>query len=352
MLASAAQLKAFSPIHVLRGVQLAWLGLIGAAHNPNLLSQDHFSLLLVAALIGVLLRCILYLPTMLAQGSVFVITAFNGERPAWETSFLNVLDFVQHWVISVPFVLLKIFRNLAGKPFDDLFMDSMHWVDETYSKKHRGEPAYKVRQSYVTNLANYAAQYPHDFYARTTKRAAIGLFIYACTFLPKIGSVVLPAVAFRTLNRALGTVPAMAIFSLAGMILPKHVFVIILQTYFSTRSLTRQLLLPYFARVGSGFTAEQKAKWYRQREGVLFGFSLPFFLLMRVPYVGVLAYGLAVASAAFLVSKITHSPPLEPVLLKDYAQNEILWTQGRRNLLKSGWETLHPHGSSQVVSAD
>lgn len=58
----------------------------------------------------------------------------------------------------------------------------------------------------------------------------------------------------------------------------------------------RELLEPYFSRVK--FTSEQKRKWFRDREGLLFGFGVGFYLLIKVPLLGVLIYGIAEASTA------------------------------------------------------
>ena len=55
----------------------------------------------------------------------------------------------------------------------------------------------------------------------------------------------------------------------------------------------RELLEPYFARIR--FTSEQKRKWFRSREGLLFGFGIGFYILLRVPLLGVLIYGIAEA---------------------------------------------------------
>lgn len=339
MLASPTQLKALNPIHVLRGTQLAWLGLVRSLQNPELLSRDHFTFLIAAVVIGIGLKIALQIPTFLARSSVAILVVVRG-RPTWENHLYATIDFAQHWVLSVPYLLLKIFRHMRSEPFDDLFMTSMTWVDEVHKKKHISKSVNEATESFSARLRRYQPTYSNDFYARTGKRLLIGSLIYACSCLPNIGGFVLPSVAFWTLKGTVGSIPALFVFSVAGLLLPKHVFVVILQTYFSTRSLTRQLLLPYFARVGRGFTHAQKAKWYREREGVLFGFSLPFFLSMRLPYVGVLVYGLAAASTAFLVSKVSGPPPSEVSDLTDYAEKEVPWTQGRRNLIKAGWEKV------------
>ena len=44
---------------------------------------------------------------------------------------------------------------------------------------------------------------------------------------------------------------------------------------------------------------------------MLFGFGLGFYVFVKIPLVGVLIYGLAEASTAYLITKITE-PPLPP----------------------------------------
>src|SRR5262249_43258676 len=59
---------------------------------------------------------------------------------------------------------------------------------------------------------------------------------------------------------------------------------------------------PYFSRIH--FTKEQKLQWFKDREGVLFGFGVGFFIFLKIPLVGVLIYGIAEASTAYLITKI------------------------------------------------
>ncbi len=238
----------------------------------------------------------------------------------------------------MPFILLNLFQNFDPEPFDQLFMTSMTWVDRIYKEKHRNDDLTKLRPFYVLSLKRYAPVNKNEFFNRTLKRSVLALLIYSASFVPAIGQFVLPALSFYSLHQAIGLVPAGVIFSIAGLFLPRHYFVIFLQTYFSTRSLTRQLLNPYFSRIP--YNKYQKAKWYREREGVLLGFSLPFYLALRIPYLGILAYGIASASAAFLVSKVSNPPPDNRSELGEYIMNELSWTAGRRNIVKAGYEKL------------
>jgi hypothetical protein len=80
--------------------------------------------------------------------------------------------------------------------------------------------------------------------------------------------------------------------------------------------------VPYFHRIN--FTPAQKKLWFKDREGVLFGFAITFTLFLKIPLVGVLIYGIAEASTAYLVTKITEPPP-PPTEEKDFAKKQIHW---------------------------
>jgi hypothetical protein len=81
-------------------------------------------------------------------------------------------------------------------------------------------------------------------------------------------------------------------------------------------------LEPYFSRIS--FSKEQKAKWFRDREGLLFGFGVGFYLLIKIPLLGVLVYGIAEASTAYLITKITDAPP-PPSENEGFAETQIQW---------------------------
>ncbi|KAI5277751.1 hypothetical protein KEM54_004895, partial [Ascosphaera aggregata] len=69
-------------------------------------------------------------------------------------------------------------------------------------------------------------------------------------------------------------------------------------------------LRPYFNRIH--FTPDQRRRWFFDREGVLFGFALGFYYILRIPFFGILMYGIAEASTAYLITKITDPPPPPP----------------------------------------
>jgi hypothetical protein len=83
-------------------------------------------------------------------------------------------------------------------------------------------------------------------------------------------------------------------------------------------------LVPYFSRVH--FTPEQKKRWFKDREGVLFGFAITFTVFLKIPLVGVLIYGIAEASTAYLITKITDPPPPHAIAeaLK-FSETQVHW---------------------------
>lgn len=184
-------------------------------------------------------------------------------------------------------------------------MQSLKWVDHTYTVKHATEDPTTLRALYYPTLATYhptststnkKQQNPIKlFLLRYFRRAGLSLLIYTLSFAPTIGRFVLPAASFYSFNEAVGTGPAAAVFGV-GIFLPRRWMVVFLQGYFASRGLMRELLQPYFSRVK--FSAAQRQRWFRDREGLLFGFGVGFYLLIKVPLLGVLIYGIAEASTA------------------------------------------------------
>jgi hypothetical protein len=238
---------------------------------------------------------------------------------------------------------------------DNMFMNSLAWVDQTYYQKHEGENPNDLRAQYHPNLKLYSTRGTNSdknkdpyaalqaFLMRFGKKAAISLVVYLLSLLPYVGRFVLPAASFYTFNKSVGWQPAVVIFG-SGLFLPKRYLVMFLQSYFSSRTLMRELvsllsipytsttknpapnappqLDPYFARIR--YTPEQKKLWFHDRSGVLYGFAVAFFFFLKVPLLGVLIYGIAEASTAYLITKITEPPP-PPQELEDFKKKDVRW---------------------------
>lgn len=80
------------------------------------------------------------------------------------------------------------------------------------------------------------------------------------------------------------------------------------------------------------FSKEQKKRWFRDREGVLFGFAVGFYIFLKIPLLGVLIYGIAEASTAYLITKITDPPP-SPAYSEKFAESQVRW-KNKQEFLK------------------
>ena len=200
---------------------------------------------------------------------------------------------------------MTILRHVYPRPLDDLFMQSLEWSDKMYAEKHvhdaaSGEPLrplyFKALSLYALNPSSPSTQRISKFLRRTIKRIVLGIALWLLSLLPGIGKLVYPIAGFYSIYRALGEdlVLASVVAGFGLLLLPKRTYIILVQGWLSSRALTRELLEPYFARIT--FTDQQKRAWFLEREGVLLGFSLTFYLVVRLPLIGPLAYGLAEAA--------------------------------------------------------
>jgi uncharacterized protein involved in cysteine biosynthesis len=211
---------------------------------------------------------------------------------------------------------MTILRHIYPRPLDDLFMQSLEWSDKMYLDKHSQDtngkdplrPLYsKTLSLYARNPTSYSTRRFSKFVRRTVKRLLLGLVLYILSLIPLVGRLVFPAAGFYSLYRALGEdLMLAAVIGGVGLLLfPKRTYVVLVQGWLSSRALTRELLEPYFARII--FSDSQKREWFYEREGVLLGFGLAFYLAVRLPLLGPLIYGIATASAAFLITKVCNS---------------------------------------------
>lgn len=324
----------FDPNAIIRGAQLTLVGANRALQNPGLFTTDHYRQAAIAVCAGLAIRIILNVPIYTVKAFIWVISVFvNLDQETWDETVVNGLDFISRHVLQIPFFLMMVMSSITPT-LDNVFMDSLRWVDQTYVQKHKSDDPSHLRAMYYPPLKMYSDHGANERKERRSfldgvivvatrygKKAAISLAIYLLTFVPKVGPLVLPAASFYTFNKAVGPIPAAIVFA-SGLVLPKSYMVSFLQTYFASRSLMSQLLRPYFDRIR--FTKQQKKIWFIDRSGVLFGFSLAFAIMVKVPLLGVLIYGIAEASTAYLITKITEPPP-PPGDNKEFVESEVRW---------------------------
>jgi hypothetical protein len=194
----------------------------------------------------------------------------NLENAVWDDKLLSGLEFMSKSVLQVPFLLMTLMRYVTptlDEMFDSLsaptlltahadhitsFMQSIQWVDTTYIQKHKSENPDNLRAMYYPQLTLYSDKGGSSvsrpipealmaFFHRYAKKIGMMLGLYLLSMVVIVGRFVMPAASFYTFRNHVGSVPAAAIFG-AGLVLPKTYIVTFLHTYFSSRSLMRELV--------------------------------------------------------------------------------------------------------------
>ncbi|TAQ85839.1 hypothetical protein B7494_g5842 [Chlorociboria aeruginascens] len=344
----------FDPNAILRGAQLTVVGALRALQNPSLFTSQHYQQAAFAVAAGIAIRLAISIPIIGIKVFLWALSFWiDFQNASWDDTLVNGLDFIQNYVLQVPLFLMTLMRYVTPT-LDNMFMDSLEWVDKTYYAKHENEDPTTLRGSYFTNLRMYPARdgSTHSkstaeaitmFLMRFGKKAGLSLTVFALSYIPIFGRFVLPAASFYTFNKVAGLGPAAIVFG-TGIFLPRRYLVIFLQSYFASRSLMRELLEPYFSRIR--FTKEQKKHWFHDREGLLFGFGVGFYIFLRIPLLGVLIYGIAEASTAYLVSKVTSPPPI-PSESAGFAASQQEWKNKHEFLNLTLWNLDSLHHSNQ-----
>ncbi|PLB40956.1 transmembrane protein UsgS [Aspergillus candidus] len=336
----------FEPNAVIRGAQLTIVGTIRVLKNPELFKYDHFRQAALAVAVGIIIQLIIQIPIIGVRFLLWTTSLFvDLQSASWDDSILEGLNFLNQSVLQVPFLLMTLMRYVTPT-LDEIFMQSLQWVDTTYVTKHKAEDPSTLRAMYYPHLVQYSTKggtgvskpVPEAimlFMRRYGRKVGMMLGVYLLSLVPIIGRFVMPAASFYTFQSAVGTTPAAVIFG-TGLVLPKSFIVSFLHTYFSSRSLMRELLEPYFCRIR--FAPEQKRRWFLDREGVLFGFAFAFTVVLKTPYIGVLMYGVAEASTAYLITKITDPPP-NPDQSEGFAESQVTWAN-KHDFLQLSLENL------------
>lgn len=179
--------------------------------------------------------------------------AVNMDHAQWDDAARDGLHFLEHTVLQIPFFLMTLMRYITPT-LDQMFMDSLRWVDQTYIQKHKSEDPHNLRALYYPNLNMYPTHAPKGEQEKTAlkqtitvfavkygRRAGISLAVLALSYVPYVGRFVLPAASFYTFQKGVGPQPAMAIFA-GSLLLPRRYLVAFLQSYFSSRTLMRELV--------------------------------------------------------------------------------------------------------------
>lgn len=137
--------KAFDISHfdinaILRGVQLTLVGAHRALQNPALFSSEHYRQAAIAVAAGIAIRLAIYIPILGVRVLLwFLSLIFRLDSVTWDDKILEGLNFIANYVLQVPLFLMTLMRY-ATPTLDNLFMESLRWVDVTRPAPPRQSP--------------------------------------------------------------------------------------------------------------------------------------------------------------------------------------------------------------------
>lgn len=322
-------------------MQLTILGGYRAMRNPELAKSEYYRKALISILVSMVVQLLIWAPVMGARWILHIVDFFSRGNNREIEQWIKTLKFWQS-VLNVGPILISAVRYIRPE-MDELFLKSLQFVDSIYKQKHP-----ESDRMYYNALIKYDKERAHrstkpkggtvsaqdklsQFIKRSGIRVGQTIAIYMLSGVPILGSLVLPITWFQSLNRVAGT-PAAATLCAISLFAPKRWTMTFLAAFWGGRSLARELLMPYFNRIP--FSRAERERWFSAREGIMFGFGAGFYLLLKIPFIGVLVYGFAEASAAYLITKVSDPPP-PPALLYTWTESQTLWTHGDEALMSS-----------------
>ncbi|KAK9456447.1 hypothetical protein V1511DRAFT_497588 [Dipodascopsis uninucleata] len=364
----------FSALSIIRGLQLTFLGAYRALQNPELLKGKYYRQLVLALVISLVIQFIIYVPFWFLRTTITIVSWVKSDDTSdhhRKNQIMSSLVFLESQVVNLSGLLIGVMKYIRPE-LDDMFMQALRFIDIIYFQMHPEKAAdavllddkgNEIQLSVPSRFYTPLSMYPIDgaerlvppppstipgegpnsktrrgtrrasdkatvFVRRYLRRAFISTSVYLLSHTPYIGKLVLPLASFLSFRKTVGLTPAIVVFG-AGLFIPKKWMIMFFASYWGTRSLTRELLSPYFNRIP--FNTLQKDAWFRAREGVLFGFGFGFYHLLKIPFIGLLMYGIAEASTAYLVTKVTDPIP-HPSKVFEWTTTQTKWSKRKEAL--------------------
>ncbi|KAG1474693.1 hypothetical protein G6F56_000202 [Rhizopus delemar] len=288
-----------------KGVGYAIEGIRIVLHNPNIRKQRFIKVFVYLSIVSFI---VLGLFNVLISTPIHVIrfghSVFKRDESAHIEELLSSInEFIRELMASIPLLAILFMRYVYPKPLDELFIESLRYIDETHPER----PQYASVLSSQKLKINYWFEMK-EYVKRTWKKSRIGLVLFLLSFLPVIGAFVFPLAGAYTSYRALGKTQGIAV-GICFFFLPRWATMKLVRALIGMRSLMRELLEPYFIRMH--MTHREKRRWFSGRKDVLFSFSAIAYVMVRAPIIGIVGYGLVQAAAAYMLTVVTEPPTKE-----------------------------------------
>ncbi|KAI8340483.1 hypothetical protein BC941DRAFT_467654 [Chlamydoabsidia padenii] len=283
-----------------KGVQDAFDGIKMVIKNPRLRQHKYLYIFIILTILSFVLLGVTHLLVTVPLCLVKYILQQRGGDDI--NNKVDGLLVVAHQTIRdifshVPVLALMFMRYVYPAPLDDLFMETLRYIDQVNQHSHLTYAGAMAKRSYRKEYWPNMKSYIH----RTWKRLRLGVLILMLSLLPTVGRFVVPLAGAYATWQSLGDTQALAV-GLCFLVLPRWTTLRLIRALMGMRTLMRELLEPYFVRMG--MTHSQKKRWFYGRKNVLLGFSAIAYLLIRIPYFGFVGYGVAQAAAAYMLTTV------------------------------------------------
>lgn len=173
-----------------KGGYYAIEGIAITLQNPNIRKQKFLKIFMYLFIVSfILLGLTNLLITIPIQILRFVLWVFaSGNTTHVDNTLESANRFIRETVAYVPFLALMLMRYLYPKPLDDLFMESLRYLDAM----HPSRPPYATILSEQKFKRKYWADIK-DYSIRTWKKVRIGLLLLVLSAIPVVGRFVFPA---------------------------------------------------------------------------------------------------------------------------------------------------------------
>ncbi|KAL9544017.1 hypothetical protein MBANPS3_007834 [Mucor bainieri] len=297
------------------GMTYAIQGITIVLQNPNIRKERFLKIFIYLSMVSFILlgltNVLIAIPIHVVR---FILWFSTSDKASQADDALESANrFVREIVASVPLLALLFMRYVYPKPLDDLFMESLRYLDSTHPD----------RAPYASILAQqkFKRRYWADmkeYMLRTWKKVRLGLLLLLLSMIPFVGQFVFPAAGAYTTYKALGKTQGIAV-GICFFFLPRWATMKLVRALIGMRSLMRELLAPYFVRMR--MSHREKRRWFSGRKDVLFGFSSIAYIIIRLPIVGIIGYGIAQAAAAYMLTVVTE-PPSKDIFTKKLDEHE------------------------------
>ncbi|KAF1807071.1 hypothetical protein V8B55DRAFT_1462074 [Mucor lusitanicus] len=297
------------------GMTYAIQGITIVLQNPNIRKERFLKIFIYLSMVSFILlgltNVLIAIPIHVVR---FILWFSSSDKASQADDALESANrFVREIVASVPLLALLFMRYVYPKPLDDLFMESLRYLDSTHPD----------RAPYASILAQqkFKRRYWADmkeYMLRTWKKVRLGLLLLLLSMIPFVGRFVFPAAGAYTTYKALGKTQGIAV-GICFFFLPRWATMKLVRALIGMRSLMRELLAPYFVRMR--MSHREKRRWFSGRKDVLFGFSGIAYIIIRLPIVGIIGYGIAQAAAAYMLTVVTE-PPSKDIFTKKLDEHD------------------------------